>query len=162
MVRWVLPVVSVAAATILTVWLRETFQPIPNAVVKVWLQENFHPIPNALFFCAIVFSSWFGGFRAGILAGLFAILAIKYYCALPLHTLAISADEVPRLLVCLAAVVFISWVSDRQKRVNEVLRKARDELEEKVQARTLEVQEKTLQLEATNRTCSVTSPSTNW
>jgi hypothetical protein len=75
-VRWVAAVVSVAAATFVTLWLREAFQ----------------STPNALFFCAIILSSRFGGLGPGLLAGVLSVLAIKYYSTPPLHTLALSIN----------------------------------------------------------------------
>ena len=131
-VRWVVAVVSVAAAAFATLWLREAFQ----------------STPNALFFCAIIFSSWFGGLGPGILAGVLSVLAIKYYGTPPLHTLAISTNELPRFLVFLAAAVFISWVSGQQKQAEKALRKAHDELERKVQARTVELRKTNQELQA--------------
>jgi signal transduction histidine kinase len=83
---------------------------------------------------------------------LLSILAIKYYCALPLHILAISSDEWPSPRVCLASSVFVRWAPQRQMRANEALRQGREELRQRIQTRTVELQEKTLQLEAANRT----------
>jgi K+-sensing histidine kinase KdpD len=70
-------IVSVAAAGFVTHWLRKVFQ----------------PDPAALFFCAIIFSSWFGGLGPGLLASFLSILTIKYYFSPSLHTFAISLNE---------------------------------------------------------------------
>ena len=131
-VRWVAAVVSVAAAAFVTLWLREAFQ----------------STPNALFFCAIILSSRFGGLGPGLLAGVLSVLAIKYYSTPPLHTLAISINELPRFVVFLAAAVFISWVSGQQKQAEKALRKAHDDLERKVQARTVEFRKTNQELQA--------------
>jgi hypothetical protein len=100
------------------------------------LKESFRGMPNALLFCAVIFSSWFGGLGPGILASVLSILAIKFYFTPPLHNLVFTLGEIPRYMVFLAAGGFISWLSDRQRRDEIALMKARDELEEKVQART--------------------------
>lgn len=127
-VGWIVSVVSVAAAGFVTHWLRKVFQPDPTALFS-----------SALFFCAIIFSSWFGGLGPGILASFLSILTIKYYFSPPLHTFTISINDLPRLVMFLGTGVFISWLSGRQKRSEEALRLARDELEQRVNERTEEL-----------------------
>ena len=119
--RYALAAVSVSVAVMLTDELKEFFEGTPNALVL----------------CAIILSSWFGGFGPGILACLLSILAIKHYFTPPFHNLAFTFGEIPRFAVFLIAGVFISWLGDRQRRDEEALMDARDELESKVQARTV-------------------------
>ena len=119
-VGYVLAVMLVGGALLLTRELREVFQ----------------STPNALFFCAIILSSWIGGFGAGVLASVLSILTVKYCFTPPFDTLAISVSELPRFAVFLFAGLFISWISGKQRRDEAELRQARDELEEKVRART--------------------------
>jgi len=107
------------------------------AMFTGWLKESFQGTPNALFFCAIIFGSWFGGFGPGIVATVLSILAIKFYFTPPFHSFAFASGETPRFAVFLMAGVFISWLGDRQRRDEEALLRARDELEGKVQARTV-------------------------
>lgn len=110
-------------------------------VITHWLKEWFPTTANSLFFCAIIFSSWLGGFGPGILASLLSILSIKYFLTPPLHTLAISVNEIPRFAVFFFAGLFISWLSNQQRRAQAELRKTRDELEQKVVERTANLQE---------------------
>jgi hypothetical protein len=130
--RWVVAVLSVGTATLAVVLLRQRFQ----------------PSPNALFFCAVIFSAWFGGVGPGLLSAFLSALAVKYFDTAPLHTLMLSVNEVPRLLAFLASGAFISWVSGQQKRAEEALRRLSDELEKKVQARTQELQRSNEDLQA--------------
>lgn len=132
MVGYAVAVLSVAAALIVTQELRFFFQ----------------ATPNSLFFCAIIFASWFGGVGPGILASVLSVLTVKYFLTPPLHTLAINASEVPRFGVLLFAGLFISWLSGKQRRAEAALRQTRDELEEKVRARTSALQQTNEQMEA--------------
>jgi signal transduction histidine kinase len=120
MVRYAVAALSVLVAVILTGWIKEAFP----------------ATPNALFFCAIILSGWFGGFGPGMLASVLLILAVKFYFTPPYHSLAFSLGEMPRFTVFLVAGGFISWLGDRQRRDEEALMHARDDLEGKVQART--------------------------
>ena len=140
-VRWWLSIVMVAAATLMTLWLRDVFQPNPTG-----------PYHIALFFCAILFSSRLGGLGPGIFAALLSILPIKYYFSPPFHTFTTTSGDLPRLVVLLITGLLISWLTGRQKQVEVELRRAHDELEEKVRLRTQELQEKTREVEEANRT----------
>src|SRR5262249_32811658 len=131
-VGYFLAVVLVGGALLLTHELREVFQ----------------STPNALFFCAIILSSWIGGFVAGVLASVLSILTVKYFFTPPFDTLAISAGEFPRFGVFLFAGLFISWVSSKQRHDAAELRRARDELEEKVHARTAALLQTNEQMQA--------------
>lgn len=131
-IRWGVAVASVALSAFATLWLRATFQ----------------PMPNALFFCAIIFSAWFGGVGPGILAGVLSVLAIRYFCTPPLHSWTVSVSDMPRYVIFLVSAVVISWISGQQKQAQRALCKARDELERSVQARTDELQKANRELQA--------------
>jgi len=51
------------------------------------------------FVCAIVLSSWIGGFGPGILATVLSIFAVEYCLTPPLFTQRISLSEVPKFVV---------------------------------------------------------------
>jgi len=108
-------------------------------VVTVWLKESFAGISNALFFCSIILSAWFGGLRSGMAATGMSIVSIKYYLSTPTHTFALNYEDVAHFVVFLIAGTFISWLGERQRRDEELLLRAHDELEEKVLARTAEL-----------------------
>lgn len=118
----------------------ERYSLAPLAVVAAMLltmglREEFRGTPNALFLCAIILSSWFGGFGPGLLASVTAILAIKYSMVSP-HTLAFKIDEIPRFTVFLVAGLFVSWLGHRQRCDEQALIHIRDDLEGTVEART--------------------------
>lgn len=101
-----------------------------------------------LFFCAVMLSSWVGGIGPGIFAGLLSALALDYYFIPPLHALGIGPEEVPDMIAFLASAWFISWLSGEQRRVEEALRQARDELELRVQQQTAELRQANERLQA--------------
>ncbi|HSY16881.1 MAG TPA: PAS domain S-box protein [Candidatus Acidoferrales bacterium] len=122
-VEWVVAILFVAAAAIITAQLRHMFP----------------ATPNSLFFCAIIVSAWIGGWGPGFLASILASTAIIFWLPPPASINPTVAGEVPRFLVFLLASVFISSVCSRQKRAEAALRQARDELDQRVQERTREL-----------------------
>ena len=74
-VRWVVAIVSVAAAVILA-----------QVLERYWESTPF----VSLFLCAIMFSAWFGGFKPGLLAIALSVLAFDYYFLPPTHSLVMN------------------------------------------------------------------------
>jgi C4-dicarboxylate-specific signal transduction histidine kinase len=101
---------------------------------------DFPAFYSPFFFCAIVISSWLGGFRPGIVATLLSFLALDFFLTPPFYSLAFSAIEIPRFLGFAAAGWLISWVGGLQRRDEAELLRSRDELEDKVRARTADLQ----------------------
>jgi K+-sensing histidine kinase KdpD len=92
------------------------------------------------FVCAIVLSSWIGGFGPGILATVLSIFAVEYCVTPPFFTQRLSLSEVPKFVVFFFTGAFISWLARRQRRDEEELLRAREGLEEKVRERTADFQ----------------------
>jgi PAS domain S-box-containing protein len=123
-------VLSVAAATIFLQW------------PPVHLQQA----PASLFLCAILLSSWFGGARPGLLAMAFSVLA--YYYFLPtIGLLSAKPTELPRIFVFAATALFVWSLSAAQRRDAESIRRARDDLQVRVQ----EIQKTNEALQAESR-----------
>jgi PAS domain S-box-containing protein len=114
-------------------------------VVTLLFETYFRRAPAALFFCAIAVSSWFGG----TVPGLFATLAsgAVIYSSL-LHPQELASEEVPRLVIFLFSGGMIALMGGAQRRAEESLRQARDDLELKVQERTGELQRANWELQA--------------
>src|SRR6185369_15484580 len=113
---------------------------IAALIIKELLRTYFDPTPNSLFFCAIALSSWLGGLGPGLLASSLSVGLIDYRFTSPYYPLALNVEDVPRMVVFFLSAASISWLSASQKRARESLRQARDELELKVQERTVELQ----------------------
>jgi C4-dicarboxylate-specific signal transduction histidine kinase len=104
--------------------------------------------PASLFFCSVMLSSWYGGIWAGAFAALLSVLALDYYFIPPLYALGIGLEEAPDMIVFVATALFIGWLSGNQKRAQESLSKARDELDAKVQERTGQLKRANQQLQS--------------
>ena len=131
-IRWLASLASVAVAT--------------GIVVR--LQGSVEPTPNAIFFCAVIFSAWFGGWGPGILAAILSALAVKYYATPPFHQLSFSANEYPRFIFFLGTGLFISWLTSRQKQAEKALRNLSNHLDLKVRERTAELRQTNEELQA--------------
>src|SRR6516164_135660 len=103
---------------------------------------------STLFFCSVMLSSWYGGLWPGVFAALLSVVALDYYFIPPLYALGISLEEAPDIFVFVATAFFIGWLSGDQKRAQESLRQARDELDAKVQERTAELKKANKQLQS--------------
>src|SRR5258706_7033280 len=86
----------------------------------------------SLFLCAVIFSTWFGGIRPGLLAILLSILAFAYVLP-PSHSLAVEISNLPRLLLFSLLAFFVASLTAAQQSKAESLRRARDVLYETVQ-----------------------------
>jgi PAS domain S-box-containing protein len=101
-----------------------------------------------LFFCAIMLSTWFGGFRPGMVATLLSIPALKYYSVAPLYAWSFDIGDVPLFVIFSVSALLISWVMARQQHAERTVRSVRDELEVTVQERTATLRRTNEALEA--------------
>jgi len=73
---------------------------------------------SSLFLCAIMFSTWAGGTRAGLFSVALSLLCFKYYFVVPVHSLAIQPDEIPRTILY-SPVGSLRLVIERQAEEHE-------------------------------------------
>ncbi len=103
------------------------------AVTKVlqyfWPSEAF----ASLFFCAIMFAAWLGGWRQGVLAITFSVLAFDYWFEPSGHAFAVPKNELPRLVFFVLCALLIVVLAASERNTTESLRQARDELAAKVE-----------------------------
>jgi len=103
------------------------FLSVTAALLVARLQFNLQAAPVSLFLCAIMFTAWVGGLRAGVLAAVLSLLSFKYYFVTPFHSLALDSTEIPRLVVFTLAAGFVLAITAAQKRSEEkLLKTARD------------------------------------
>jgi len=103
---------------------------------SLWMQSELGrpatPIV-ALFLCAVMWSSWCGGIRSWLLAVTLSLLAMAYFFAPPINSLAVDSLEVPRMVVFGVSALFVGGLSAAQRRRAETLRCAYGILNEAVQ-----------------------------
>lgn len=127
--RYALAVLIVAAALLLTDLLR------PSVLI------------SPIFFLAVVLTAWIGGFGPGVVAALLSTLAIAYFYLEPVNGFRFHLSEIPHLLVFFVSAFLVSWWSAARTRAETLLRRARNELETRVQERTADLYKSTEQLQ---------------
>src|SRR2546430_14702094 len=115
--RYGLSVLLVAISTAVTLSLRDyTFR-------------------TPLFLPAILLSTWFGGTGPGLLAVLLSTLSINFFLLEPRFAFAFSFRDFVHLVVFLFTALLISSWSAGRRRAERALKRARDDLEKKVEER---------------------------
>jgi PAS domain S-box-containing protein len=97
-------------------------------IIAQWPSLHLETAPVSLFFCAVMISAWFGGFRPGLFATVLCTLAFYYYFLVPMQTLAAKPEEMPRLIVFTGSALVVGVLSAAQRSATESLRDARDDL----------------------------------
>ena len=100
-------------------------------------------VRTSLFFPAVLLATWFGGTGPGLLAVLLSTLSINFFFTEPFFAFEFSVRDIPTTVAFLfSALVISSWSAARKRAENQLheseseLRKARGELEAKVEERT--------------------------
>src|SRR6266699_7217015 len=109
------------------------FLSVAATLLVARLQFNLQAAPVSLFLCAIMFTAWVGGLKAGVLATVLSLLSFKYYFLAPVHSLAVEPTELPRLVVFTLAAAFVLAITGAQKRSEEKLRETARELQTNIE-----------------------------
>lgn len=104
-----------------------------------------------LFFGAIMGSAWFGGAIAGVISIALSTLFITYFFMPPFYSMSIARSSQSFLAAFIVCAIAITIVSSARKRAENAIRTARDQLEEKVQERTAELQRSNLAIRERER-----------
>lgn len=111
------------------------------------LLQHFFPYPFLLlFFAAVLASAWNGGAGPGLFAVVISILAVDYFFIPPLDSLVINAAAATYCAAFIVSALLASWVSAAKKKGEGALREARDQLEVRVDERTLELRRSNAEL----------------
>lgn len=111
-------------------------------VALIWTFPLQHVIAYPfvfLFFGAVMGSAWFGGMVAGFIAVVFSSFLIAYFFIPPFFSISIAKESQSFFAAFILCAIAITVVSSARKRSENAIRHARDELDTKVQERTVEL-----------------------
>jgi C4-dicarboxylate-specific signal transduction histidine kinase len=91
------------------------------------------------FAVAVILSTWYGGRGAGWIAVVLSTLAVLYFFIPPLRSWHIKPQDFPFFLTFVTCQLVANWLISWRRETEDSLRQARDELEERVAERTVEL-----------------------
>ena len=107
--------------------------------------------PVAAFLAAILLTGWYAGGGPVVLATLLSAFVFDFFFVPPLHRIDFHRVPNPRLIWFLVFAILAAGFSAARRRAAEQLERARDELEERVAARTAELRRSEAYLLAAQR-----------
>jgi PAS domain S-box-containing protein len=112
-----------------------TLVSVTSAVIVAWLLWHFlrSEAFASVFFCAIIFSAWFGGFRQGFLGVTVSALAFDYFFLTPTNSFYLDSSQQPRLIIFVVSALIMSFLTASKRSTTESLRRTRDDLSVNVQ-----------------------------
>ena len=114
--------------------------------VTLLLQSVVSTAGFLFFYIAVVASAWFGGNWPGWLAVALSALAVEYFFMAPIRSFGVTRESVPILIEFAASALIVGWFSSWRRQAEAELRYARDELQFRVEERTIELKQKNEQL----------------
>src|SRR6266404_6368662 len=129
--RYAVALLSVTASLVVLWWMNTVFQAAAHV---------------SLFLCAVMFSTWFGGSKPGLLAIGVSMMAFNYYFLSPIHSAGLQLTQWPRLVLFALSGLFVASLTAAQRSAAESLTRARDDL----QTRSRELERLNAALQAEN------------
>ena len=112
-----------------------TLVSVASAVIVAWVLWHFwhSEVFASVFFCAIIFGAWFGGFRQGFLGVTVSALAFDYFFLSPTHSFYLDSSQLPRLIIFVVSALVMGFLTASQRSTTVSLRLVRDDLSVNVQ-----------------------------
>jgi C4-dicarboxylate-specific signal transduction histidine kinase len=114
--------------------------------VTLLLQSVVSTAGFLFFYTAVVASAWFGGYWPGWLAVALSALTVEYFFIEPIHSFGVNRQSLPIFIEFAASALVVGWFSSWRRQAEAELRYARDELQFRVEERTIELKQKNEQL----------------
>jgi signal transduction histidine kinase len=133
---------------------------IAFAVAFALQHFRFRDVEVPVFTVAIAFTTWYAGAGPSVLAVLLCSVCFDYFFTEPLYSLEISKRDLPYFFIFLAWAGIVASFSAVRRRIEDSLRKTRDDLQVEVKQRrrqedeirklNQELSQRAAELEATN------------
>src|SRR6516165_2539655 len=102
-------------------------------LVSHWPTVHLESAPVSLLLCAVMFSAWFGGVGAGLLAVVLAAIVFYYSFLPPMYSLTGKTEQIPRFIIFVVSTLFVGALSVAQRKATESLRRVNERLNETVE-----------------------------
>jgi len=96
---------------------------------------QFSRVPLPFLSLAVAIVAWYAGVGPSVLAVLLSSVGFNYFFVEPIHSFAVSTEDLPYFFTFLAWAVLVAWFSTARRRIEESLRLARDRLQIEVDHR---------------------------
>jgi len=114
--------------------------------VSLFLQNIVSTAGYVFFYVAVVASTWFGGKWAGSVAVMLSTLVVEYFFMPPIYSLSVNREFLPIFIEFSASSALVAWFSSWRRQAETALQYARDELQLRVEERTVELKRTNEQL----------------
>ena len=102
-------------------------------LVSHWPTVHLESAPVSLLLCAVMFSAWFGGVGAGLLAVVLAAIVFYFSFLPPMYSLTGKTEQIPRFIIFVVSTLFVGALSVAQRKATESLRRVNERLNETVE-----------------------------
>ncbi|MBW4545997.1 MAG: HAMP domain-containing histidine kinase [Symplocastrum torsivum CPER-KK1] len=117
-------------------------------LLTLLLYPLLHKTPGVLFFAAVMLSSWYGGFRPGVLATILSVSCINYFFLAPYFALSYATADILVLAVFTSTALLVSYLNAARIKAENALRQRaiamaqmNKDLENRVRERTSELEQ---------------------
>jgi PAS domain S-box-containing protein len=128
--------------------------------------QHFFAYPFLLLFLgAVMGSAWFGGRIAGLVSVLLSTAIIDFFFVPPFYSFHVNGVAQTYWAAFIVCAIAMSWVSSTQRRSENAIKEARDQLEQRVLERTAELQRSNAEIQESElrlRTLTEAIPQQIW